>query len=234
MIKQGEIIFNGKSSLNMNLRLEKYPTVQMTSEEYEEVPVEGRSGTLILNKGTYPNKVLPFTFTKISDDIDNMDELYDWLTNISDKRLFFGRNDRVYIVKKVVIGNFQKEFISFGNIDVQFICEPFLSDVYENEYIITQSGFSFFYGGTAPSNSLIRVYGNGNVQIIVDDSTMLIKDVIDYVDIDGELMQIRDKLGQSKDLDTTGDFVELDIGKHVIKFSSNITKIEFKYIAKYK
>lgn len=234
MIRQGEIIFNGKSSLNMNLRLEKYPTVQMTSEEYEEVSVEGRSGALILNKGTYPNKIIPFTFTKISDDINNMDELYDWLTNVTDNRLFYGRNDRVYIVKKVIIGNFKQEFITFGNVEVKFICEPFLSDVYENEYIITQSGFSFYYIGTAPTDTYMRVHGNGNVQITVDGSTMLIRDVIQYIDIDGELMQIRDENEQSKDLDTTGDFVELNSGNHVIEFSSNITKIEFKYIAKYK
>ena len=29
-----------------------YPTIKMTSEDYEKVPIEGRNGCLIRNKGT--------------------------------------------------------------------------------------------------------------------------------------------------------------------------------------
>lgn len=234
MIKQGEIYFNNKSSLDLNLKLEKYPTIPLTSEEYEEIKIEGRNGSLILNKGTYLNKELPFLFTRISDDINNMDELYYWLTNVNDKRLFYGRNDRFYTVKKVVIGNFEQEFKTYGNIEVKFVCEPFLSDVYEVEHIITKSGSSFYYMGNAPAETLIKVYGNGNLQLAINGETLQILNVDEYAIVDSNLMQIRDKNGQSKDFDTTGDFVLLEYGEHIITFSSNVTKVELKYITKYK
>ena len=39
LIQEGEIKFNHQSSLEMNLRLESYPSVPIASEEYEEVAV---------------------------------------------------------------------------------------------------------------------------------------------------------------------------------------------------
>ena len=63
---------------------------------------------------------------------------------------------------------------------------------------------------------------------------MLIKNVTDYVTIDNELMQVRDKNGQSKDFDTIGNFVELNKGKYEISLSSNATKVIFSYKNKWR
>lgn len=235
MLQEGEIKFNYKSSLEMNLLLEKYPSIPRSNEEYEEIKVEGRNGSLYINKGTFPDKILPFIFTLKSTNIHyDLERIETWLTEVEDNTLMYAREDRVYVVKKILFGDFEQEFRTFGNIEIKFICEPFLSDIYETEYIITKSGFYFYYSGTATANTFIRMYGNGNLQLTIDNSTILIRDVVEYVDIDGELMQIRDKNKQSKDLDTTGEFIELEKGDHTIEFSSNVTKVEFKYSTKYK
>ena len=111
MLKEGEIYFNNNVSLSLNLFLEDYPSIPITNEEYEEVAVEGRSGNLIINKGTYPDKKIPFTFTILSPKIDiDFERVYEWLTEIEDNRLRFGRYDRCYKVKKVIFGNIKKEF----------------------------------------------------------------------------------------------------------------------------
>jgi len=234
MIRNGEIYFNNKSSLDLNMKLENYPIIPLASEEYEKITVEGRNGSLILNKNTYPDKELQFVFTRISDEIENLDEIYDWLTIMKDNKLFYGRNDRVYMVKKIEIGDFEQEFKTFGEIEVKFICEPFLSDIYEIEHDIIKSGFYFYYTGTAPADSIIKVYGSGNIQITIDEEVMQILDVDEYVVIDSKLMQVRDKNGKSKDFDTIGDFIELENGKHTVTFSSNVTKVNIKYTTKYK
>ena len=85
MLKEGELYFNGNRSLNLNLYLEKYPSIPITNEEYEEIQVEGRSGSLIINKGTYPDKKITFTFTILSPQIDiDFERIYEWLTEIED------------------------------------------------------------------------------------------------------------------------------------------------------
>jgi len=235
ILKEGELYFNNRTSLNLNARLTEYPSIPMANEEYEEQPVEGRNGNLIINKGTYPNKIVPFVFTIVSENLDiDFDKVYEWLTEISDTRLVFGRGDRCYIVKKVIFGDLQKEFRSIGTFGVSFMLEPFKSDLEKTEYTITSNNFSFEYFGNAQAESLIKIYGNGNIQITINGETMQILNVVNYVEIDSKLMQVRNLDTTSKDDDTLGDFALFTKGTNTIAYTGSITKIIVEYTTKYK
>jgi phage-related protein len=235
MLKEGELYFNGNRSLNLNLFLENYPSIPITNEEYEEIQVEGRSGNLIINKGTYPDKKIPFTFTVLSPQIEiDFERIYEWLTEIEDNRLIFGRNDRCYKVKKVIFGNIQKEFRTIGEFDVTFLCEPFTEDLDKTVHEITTSGFKINYNGNAPGDTLIKVYGSGNIQLTINSETMQINNVSNYIEIDSELMQVRNQDKTSKDDDASGDFILLEKGENVISYTGAVTKIIIEYTTKYK
>lgn len=235
MLQEGELYFNGDRSLGLNLYLEKYPSIPIANEEYEEQPVEGRSGNLIINKGTYPDKKIPFTFTILSPIIEiDFERVYEWLTEIEDNRLIFGRNDRCYKVKKVIFGNIQKEFRSIGEFKVTFLCEPFKCDLEPTVIEITSSDFEFYYNGNAPGDTLIKVYGNGNIQLTINGETMQINNVVNYVEIDSNLMQVRNQDGTSKDDDTLGDFIMLEKGGNTISYVGAVTKLVLEYTIKYK
>ncbi|MDU5109755.1 MAG: phage tail family protein [Clostridium sp.] len=235
MLKEGELYFNRDRSLNLNLFLENYPSIPIANEEYEEQPVEGRSGNLIINKGTYPDKKIPFTFTILSPQIDiDFERIYEWLTEIEDNRLIFGRSDRCYKVKKVIFGNIQKEFRSIGEFNVTFLCEPFTQDLSKTTHEITSTGFKINYNGNAPGDTLIKVYGSGNIQLTIDGETMQINNVNNYVEIDSDLLQVRNQDGTSKDNDTLGDFVLLTKGENAISYTGSVTKIVIEYTTKYK
>lgn len=235
MLKEGELYFNSNRSLNLNLFLENYPSIPITNEDYEEIQIEGRSGNLIINKGTYPDKKIPFIFTILSPRIDiDFEKIYEWLTEIEDNRLIFGRSDRCYKVKKVIFGNIQKEFRSIGEFDVTFLCEPFAQDLTKTVHEITSSGFKINYNGNAPGDTLIKIYGNGNIQLTVNDETMQINNVTDYVEIDSNLLQVRNKDGTSKDNDTLGDFVLFTKGENIISYTGSVAKVIIEYITKYK
>lgn len=235
MLKEGELYFNGNRSLNLNLYLEKYPSIPITNEEYEEIQVEGRSGSLIINKGTYPDKKITFTFTILSPQIDiDFERIYEWLTEIEDNRLIFGREDRCYKVKKVNFKDIQKQFRTIGEFDVTFLCEPFTQDLEKTVHEITSSGYKIYYNGNAPGDTLIKVYGTGNIQLTVNSETMQINNVADYVEIDSDLLQVRNKDKTSKDDDTSGDFILLEKGINAISYTGNVTKIIVEYTTKYK
>lgn len=235
MLKEGELYFNDNTSLNLNLFLENYPSIPISNEEYEEVRVEGRSGSLYINKGTYEDKKIPFTFTILSPRIDiDFERVYIWLTEIEDNRLIFSRNDRCYRVKKVLFSDLEKEFRSIGQFEVTFICEPFMQDLEPAIYEISSSGFKFNYEGNAPSEPLIKIYGNGNIQLTINNETMQIKNVTNYVEIDSKLMQVRNTDGTSKDNDTLGDFILFAKGENSINYTGAITKIIVEYTTQYK
>lgn len=235
MLNEGEIYFNTERSLYLNLYLENYPSIPIANEEYEEQPVEGRSGHLIINKGTYPDKKIPFTFTILSPQIEiDFERVYEWLTEIEDNRLIFGRNDRCYKVKKVIFGNIQKEFRTIGEFDVTFLCEPFTQDLEKTVHEITSSGFKINYTGNAPGDTLIKVYGTGNIQLTINGETMQINNVNNYVEIDSYVLQVRNQDGTSKDNDALGDFVLFTKGINTISYTGNVTKVVVEYITKYK
>lgn len=235
MLKEGELYFNRDRSLNLNLFLENYPSIPIANEEYEEVQVEGRSGNLIINKGTYPDKKIPFTFTILSPRIEiNFEKVYEWLTEIEDNRLIFGRSDRCYKVKKVIFGNIQKEFRSIGEFDITFLCEPFTQDLERTVLELTSSGFKINYTGNAPGDTLIKVYGTGNIQLTINGETIQINNVNNYVEIDSDLLQVRNQDKTSKDNDTSGDFILLEKGINTISYTGNVTKIVIEYTTKYK
>ena len=235
ILKEGEVYFNNDTSLNLNLFLEKYPSIPISNEEYEEVPVEGRSGTLFINKGTYPNVVVPFVFTLRSEDFEiDFDKVYEWLLEIDDNRLVFGRIDRCYIVKKVLFGDLQKEFRNIGEFNVNFVFEPFKSDLQKTIYTIISSNFTFEYYGNAPAESLIKIYGNGNIQITINGETMQISNVVDYAEIDSDLLEVRNLDTTSKDDDTLGDYAMFEKGTNTISYIGSITKIIIEYTTKYR
>lgn len=234
MLKEGEIYFNGNKSLDLNLYLETSPYIPTTNAEYEEVLVEGRSGKLIVNKGTYPDKKITFTFTILSSQIDmDLERIYEWLTEIEDNRLIFDREDRCYKVKNVIFGYMNKKFENIAAVDITFLCEPFSQDLSKTIHEITSSGYKIYYNGNAPGDTLIKIYGAGNIQLTINGETMQINNIIDYVEIDSDLLQVRNEDGTSKD-DTLGDFILLEKGENIISYTGSVTKIVLEYTTKYK
>lgn len=235
MIKQGEIKFNHESSLGLDLKMTKYPSVPLNNEEYETINVEGRMGSLYINKGTYHDVELTFLFTVESEDIQlSLDRIKEWLADYSDNRLWYGREDKVFIVKKIIIGDFAQEFVTFGEIKVQFICDPFLYDIHSTEVEITESNSKVYYQGSIPCDTLFKIYGNGDIQLTVDNETMVISKVKDSVEIDSKLYQVRNSDGTSKDYDVVGNFIKLSKGENKISWIGDVESIQLEFTSVYR
>lgn len=222
-LNEGEIIFNGKSSLyDFGLKFEEYPVIPSINEEYETTKVEGRDGVLHINSGTYPNREITIKFDILSNDYDYDFDLADeWLSNIEDNRLFIGRLDRCFRVIKVVKGDTQKEFRSIGNITVQFICEPYRYDPEETvlEFNITKTAYTsntitISNEGHFPIKPTIQIYGHDDMILHTGFSNTIILGVDTSTTLDSEL--------QESTCNTYGDFPVLGKGTNEIYFSFQI------------
>lgn len=230
ILQDGEIYFNNNSNLDFNLRLTEFPKIPRCNEEIEKVNVEGRSGDLIIKKGTYSDREISLSFSINSEDIySDFDLIEEWLTDIDDNRLIIKDDFKIFLVKNVTIGDFTQELEELGSFDVKFLCDPFRYDMESIITEITSSGYSFYYGGNIPSEPLIKVYGNGNIQLIINGETMQINNVNSYVEIDSKLMQVRNQDGTSKDFDTLGDFPMFIKGDNTISYTGTVTKIITEY-----
>lgn len=235
-LKEYEIIFNGAKSSYYGLLISEYPIIPSINEDVEEVEIEGRNGNLLIKKGTYKNRELSFKFKMLDSDYfwSRFKKAELWLTDITDKRLFYDRKDKCYIVKRVIFGDISKELRLYGEFEVTFIVEPFLQDIskfsktwLENEYVITNQGdFEIF-----PE---LKFYGNGNMQVTINSDTFTINSVVDEVTINSELMLCYGKNEENKLLDMNGGFPTLKKGDNEIIVSSNVTKTSIKFTNYYR
>lgn len=215
---------HGKCFSDYGLIVTSPITFPVSNEEVEDITVEGKSGTLTLRKGTYPNKIIEVqVYLKSSIDMWNkIRRIEEWLTDIKDNRLIFSDRDIAYRVKRVELGDISNRLFKSGETTFKFICEPFLTLLKEDEIDITNIP-SLRYLGNIPGECLIKIYGSGNIQLTVNQDTLTILNVDTVVTIDSKLMQTRDKNNQSKDM--TGDYPLLIPGVNTFSKIGTISKI---------
>lgn len=225
-----KLIFNNICSEELGIIVVEGPPEVLAQEEYEEIIIEGRNGTLIENKGTFPNVEKSFILTTIDldQDIDLMiEKIKMWLFNIKDNKLLYAIPNRYNIVKKVVIEeDIKTTFEEYGDFKIKFLCEPFYYDLLEKNITITEKGTKFYNKGDFNSNPKIVIYGTGDLQLTINDTTVQINNVDERVLLDSKLFLCLDKDNNNKSIDMIGNFPTLDIGENTITWVGNITKLD--------
>lgn len=227
-----KLIFNNICSEELEIIVVEGPPEILAQEEYEEINVEGRNGILIENKGTFPDVEKSFILTTIDldQDIDLMvEKIKTWLFNIRDHKLLYAIPNRYNIVKKVVIEeDIKTTFEEFGDFKVKFICEPFYYNLLEKNIIVTEKQTIIYNKGDFESSPRVIIYGTGDLQITINDTTVQINDVDERVLLDSKLFLCLDKDNNNKSIDMIGNFPLLDKGKNTITWIGNITKLDIE------
>ena len=223
-----KLIFNNIVAKDLGFIVTASSSEILTQEVFEEVEVEGRNGSLMINKGYYPSITREFSITTIEHFEDDeipalIGKIKDWLFNITDSRLFYAYEDRYHIVQKVVVEDIQTSLEEFGDFIVKFICEPFLYLV-EADLDLNKS-MTYANTGDFPSYPNVTIYGNGDITFTINDNSFSIKNVAISVNIDSKLMACVDSEGNNKLQDMTGDFLTLDKEDNMISWSGNITRV---------
>lgn len=244
-----KLIFNNYLAEDLGFIVVEGPPEILAQEQYELLEVEGRNGSLVRNKGTYPDLEKTFTITTVdyldTEDIPAMmDAIKKWFFDITDNRLFYAYNDRYNIVKKVIFDeDIKTSFEEFGDFQVTFLCEPFyyLADEEPLVIVTDENGVadeSFENIGDFDSYPIIKIYGIGNVNFYLGKNLegggysavgYSVKNVSSYVEIDSKLLLCYDQNKMSKLGDLSAvSFPVLIRGTHrvILKKDSNISKIE--------
>ena len=101
-----KLIFNNICSEELEIIVVEGPPEVLSEEEYEEISIEGRNGTVTINKGTFPNIEKSFILTTINLDQDinlMIEKVKKWLFDIKDNKLLYSIENKYNIVKKVII-----------------------------------------------------------------------------------------------------------------------------------
>jgi phage-related protein len=214
-------IYKGVSSEDMNIIINKLPAPERPQADILLISVQGRDGFLTIDNGTYQGTVKS---CECSLDNGNIDNISSWLTG-SGEVIFSNESDKKYkatIINKIP---FSKIIPTFNTFIIQFECQPYKYSIDEN--IITLKSAGIILNNGVLSKPVITVYGTGNIDLSINDNTIHLKNIVDYVTIDSELMDCyKDTILKNNDM--LGEFPTLQSGSNFISWTGTVSKIEIK------
>lgn len=216
------INFNNNNSLN---------DFDLVIVDMENIPIPNEvieyDNGYTIRTGEYEPIEIPIIFRSknAKSIIDNKINIIDWLTSIDDNKLIFSfMSDKYYIVKNITIENIVRNYNRYNTIETVFLLEPFKYEIESPIYLSNST--NLYYQGTAPGECNIKIYGNGNIQLTINDDTVQINNVNQYVELDSKFLLCLNLDKTSKTKDMIGNFPILNKGKNKISWTGNVSKVE--------
>lgn len=223
-MEEDYFIINNECSLDYGIVVKELPSITIPKKRVEEVSVLGRDGILTVSDGTYD----PITKKcKVYYNGENPDELTTFLRD--GEVIFSNFLDRFYnmqIVSEIPIDEIFKniEYGDWYEFSITFRCQPFGYSTDNYEMIINDKNTCIYNYATYYSKPIITVFGSGDINILIDEQQITLKDVDDYITIDSVKMRSYKEL-ENQNTKKIGKFPVLKIGENNITWDGNVTKI---------
>jgi len=215
-------IFNNISSIDMPIMINELPSITKPTRDMNKIVIPGRDGYLTEDLETHQGTIKSCECTIL--DIAEVDQVLSWLDG-SGEVIFSNQPDRKYqacIINQIPFTRFMRN--KWYKFIIIFDCQPF-AKMLENPLITFTTAGTIYNGGTHKSKPAITVFGNGTIDLIINDSAIHLTNVVDYVTIDSDLLDCY-KDAVLKNSDMSGDFPELAVGENVISWTGTVTKID--------
>lgn len=160
-------------------------------------------------------------------DIKKIDAVSEWLTGKGDL-IFSNEPDKVYRALFIKDINYAKAGAFGGRkkFTLSFDCQPFKYAVDTENHNLRFTFPATFYGkGTYKAAPVITVYGNGDINLIINDRELLLTDIDGYITINSDIMDAY-KNTQSLNYKMVGEFPFLVPEENTISWTGNATKIK--------
>lgn len=214
-------IFKGIDSRQFgNLIVNELPSIIKAAPKVDKYEVDGRSGSLNVSSGAYSSIVKSVQCTLL--DLSNVDEVLKWLDGTGEV-IFSNQPDKYFkasIVNQISLDRVLYQFRSFI---VEFECDPEAYHVNESKLEFTEPS-TFLGKGSKNSSPIITVFGDGDIELNINNKIISLLGVDGHLTIDSFLYQVhKDKVNQGKKM--IGYFPTLTPGVNTISWTGNIKKI---------
>lgn len=220
-------IYDGNSSKDFNIVVTKVIGRHDTPErDIESVEIPGKDGSLHNDNGSYKDKKIEIE-CYIKDEVSKYSRLINsWLYNKFEiKELWFDDEPDIFYeglcINKI---SFSETFKYFNECKITFECKPH-KRLFEDNINITISGTTFYNPTDYESNPILKIYGNGDINLTINNNIINLTNVVDYVVIDSQLIDCyKDTILKNNYM--SGEFPKLQAGENVISWTGTVSKIE--------
>ena len=214
-------IYNEISSKEMGLHLERTPIPIKARQKTRTTEVPNRTESLSEVLEEFED--ITYSLTCNITDKSKIDSIYEWLGGAG-KLIFSNRPDIYY--KAICVETITPEFLGVEayTMQITFTCKPFKYAT-SNDPITLNTPQTLKVGGSYPSAPIYKIYGSGNISLIVNGETLQIKDVSEHIVIDtNRLIAYKgDTVLVNK---TVGQYPMLGVGDNSISWTGTVNKIE--------
>lgn len=227
------IIFNNKDSFKeLGLKIENIADLPSANANYEIIEVPGRDGTLnIFNR--YLDGEIPFNFVFKANEkafIEKKIKISQWL-NSKNNILIYTHAPGIYFkVNKVNISEFKTTSKIVRRFTAKFTIHPRIYLLEGSEIVKITSATSLYNGkATEESNPYIKIYGNGDINLYINNQTLVLKGVESYIEVDSELVNCYKTVNGvmvNQNDKIYSSFPVLQVGENNISWTGAVTKIE--------
>lgn len=214
-----------ESSCQFNICMAERPIIPTPKQIVETYQIPGRHGSLT-RLGAFEDITLPVPFNLLENENvkQKLRMFKGWLFS-NKKKLRFSDDDVYYKIKHVEVGDIDNQIAEYGYFTVTFLLDPF-------QYVMTPPINSFIGGsllniGTKEAEPRITIYGSGDINLIVNDKTLQLKDVNGFIVIDSELKLIY-KEAENLSEKTIGEFPLFKTGNNEIKWTGTVSKVSIE------
>lgn len=226
-------IFNGISSADFGIIITNTNQLSSPERNIDIVEVDGRNEVLVIDKGNYK----PFELKlECSIDSENTDinelarNIKRWLqSDFSYKKLILSDDDEYYY--EAICANkldIEEVIIELGEFQVTFLCKALKKHINGNNKIILTSP-KIIQNSYMNSNPYIKIVGNGDINININNQKLILKNIEDEIEIDCEIMNAYKNVNDKIILQNHkmySDFPILEEGRNSISWTGNIIRLE--------
>lgn len=220
--------FAGVESPDMGVRVTRLTDIPVAEARGRAVEIPGRDGTLWLDDGAFRDITIRIDI-ELGRDAEP-EAVAAWLTGRGD--LILSTLEEYRYEARIVKGFELKRGVYARGLyraTVEFACKPF-------RYLagrplmrpITAPG-SFAGQGTWPARPVITVYGSGDINLLVNDATVLLDDVDGHITLDCDaMMAFRDGVNVSPQATILSDddgWPRLNPGRNRISWTGSVARV---------
>ena len=230
----GILTYNGKSSIDFGIIVEKLPSLSRPERQHDVFKVPGRNGDIIQQYDAYDNITITYEVWFANNNIDSMNaqqvarQIAAWLYNTNGYcRLEDDFEPDIFRLAYYVGDlNIVNELTAYGKAKISFNCRPERyfktgEDWFTNPAVINNEQYF-------EAKPLIKVEGHGNVNFSIQGQTITLTGLVDYVYLDCETQDCYRELAENRNNLMTGNFPVLKLGTNNIAKSSGITNLKIQ------
>lgn len=206
--------------------VEKTPTISKGKKNIETLTIDGRSGFLTIDRGTYqPFNVSLECHAKEGSDFNQIKAFLDGYGTLSFE------NDKEYTA---IINNaipFEK-VACFKSFIIQFLVNPIAHGTTEITKAITATPETFSISeATTEMTPEITIQGSGDIAITINNNTFNLTDIdsTKTYTLDSELKEIKDQNNNNQSSKMNGEFPKLKPASNTVSYTGTITTFTIKY-----